>query len=211
MKRLLCCAWILVLGALLLGPVSARAEDSRFSLAATLGPSELDAVFGSRNLKRFDEEDQAAAVLLDYRVTRFLSIEAGLHELGSYQGAGSPCREDDVPCIQRLASLGLCVEGTECVQVQVGLEAEVGGVSLSLVPRWPLGRRLALRGRAGLMAWQNDLSGSGIGRIEELTGEDLLLGAGVEWSGRSGLGARVEYSVLELDLTSAVAGISWRF
>ena len=120
-------AWLVVGG-------PATAGESAWYLGAAYGQAELEAVFGSQHSKRLDDDDSSASLTVGYSAHRHLAVEAGYHDLGTHRGTGSPCAENDGPCIERLAGLGLCIEGTPCTEVQVGLEADVTGYSLAAIP-----------------------------------------------------------------------------
>ena len=136
--------WI-VLGTVCLVLAGGRlwASESPWYVAARLGESSAEARFGSRHPKWVDDEASAVAVEVGYEVNRYLAVEAGVHDLGNHQGFGSPCRQTDDACIERLATLGLCAEGFECTEVLTALDAEIEGLSLALVPSWPLGDRVS--------------------------------------------------------------------
>ena len=62
------------------------------------------------------------------------------------------------------------------------------------------------------MAWDSEVRGPlDFGPIESFTGEDLLLGIGLEYGFSSGLGLLLEYSELDLDVSTTALGVSWNF
>jgi hypothetical protein len=204
--------WIVLgaVGLVLIGGRLAAAESSWY-VAAQLGQSGSDAQFGAQHAKLVDDEADAAAVGVGYAVGRHLAVEAGYHELGSHRGFGSPCRASE-PCIERLATLGLCAEGFECAQVLVPLDADIEGFSLALVPSWPVGEHISIRGKVGLMSWDGEISGgAAFGVIESLSGEDLLTGIGVQYDFSDSFGLVVSYEEVDLDVSWTSVGMNWRF
>jgi hypothetical protein len=187
------------------------AGESPWYVNARFGESSADAQFGSQHPKWIDDEASAVVVEAGYEVNRFLAVEGGFHDLGGLHGWGSPCRQSGEDCIQRLASFGLCVEGFECAQVMTDLDAEIAGFSLALVPSWPLGNRLSLRGKVGLMAWDGDVSAPQFRETESFSGEDLLTGIGLQFSLPTGLGILLQHEEIDLDASSTSLGLSWHF
>jgi hypothetical protein len=197
---------------IVLSPGRAGASESPWYVEAAFGQASAEASLGSRHSKWIDDENGAATVALGYRVNRHLAIQAGYHDLGDHYAFGSPCRQTDDECIQRLANLELCVEGTECAQVLLDLDADLSGFSLAAVPSWGVSERVSVRGKVGIMAWDSEVRGPlDFGPIESFTGEDLLLGIGLEYGFSSGLGLLLEYSELDLDVSTTALGVSWNF
>lgn len=187
------------------------AADSPWYVAARFGEASAEARFGTRHPKRVDDKAGSAAAELGYRVNRYVAVEAGYHDLGSHTGFGSPCLQTDDACIERLAGLGLCVEGFECTEVLTALDAEISGFSLALVPSWALGERLSLRGKVGLLAWDSNVSTRGFGQPESFSGEEIVAGIGLQYSLPSGLGVLLQHEELDLDLGVTSLGLSWEF
>lgn len=206
-------AWIaLALACLVLAGGRLWADESPWYVAARFGEASAEAQFGTRHPKLVDDEASSAAVELGYEINRYLAVEAGYQDLGSQAGWGSPCLQTDDACIERLATLGLCAVGFECTEVLVALDAEISGLSLALVPRLPLGDRLSLRGKVGLMAWDSDVSTrTDFGPDERFSGEDLLLGVGLHYRFPNGLGVLLQHEQLDLDAGSSSLGLSWGF
>lgn len=205
-------ARLLALGWLLLFPGLARSAEREWSLTVGLGRAETEALFGSRHLKSIADDDQTAVLAVGRDLGRFLAVEAGYQDFGNFAGFGSPCAESTETCIERLATLGICAEGTDCTRVVIDLNAEIRGYSLAVVPKWPLSERLALRGKLGVMAWDGELrGGQGFGRIEDPSGEELLVGVGLQYDFESGVGLSLQHDRFELDLESTLFGIHWKF
>lgn len=206
---------------LVLAGGQAWAGESPWYVAARLGDAAVNARLGSQHPKRLDDQAGAGAVEVGYAVNRYLAVEFGYQDLGSHAGVGSACRQGDDVCIERLATLGLCVEGFDCTLAVAELEGDVDGFSLALVPSWPLGERLSLRGKVGVIAWDADVaarrgsvfaaSGSPTIRNGELfSGRDLLAGLGLHYSFPNGLGLLLQFETFDLAGTTSL-GVSWRF
>lgn len=210
-----------VFAALVLCGGQLGASESPWYVAARLGDASVDARLGSRPIWRVDDEATAGAVDVGYTLNRHLAVELGYQDLGSHAGFGSPCPRGEEGCVERLASLGLCVEGFDCTEVLASLAAKVDGVSFALVPIWPIGERFSLRGKAGLIAWDTDVtvergfvttSGSRTTRNGELfSSRDLLAGLGVQYSFPNGLGLLLQHETFDLDARTTSLGVSWRF
>ncbi len=207
----------LVAFAIVAGAGALQAGDRAWYVEAKAGPASLDARYGALAPKVFDDDDAARAVEVGYSVNRYLAIQAGVHDLGEYSGGGSPCPERSPVCIERLARefLGLCIEGRECLQVFAPVSAEVSGYSLSAIPRWPVGERLWLFGRVGVLDWETDISHTGSsfggGRLDSFSDQGVLTGLGVRYAFPKGLGVLLEYQRLDLDFGTANLGVSYRF
>ena len=209
MRRL---AWFAGAVCLVLGGGQLRAGESPWYVAARFGEGSAEARFGVRHPKWIDDRDDSSAVDLGYELNRYLAVEAGYLDLGTHRGWGSVCRQTDEACIERLITLGLCVDGSDCsAELLAAQEAELTGLSLALVPRWPLGERFALRGKLGLIAWDSDVVALGFGVTERFSGEEILAGVGLEYSLPGGLGILLEHDELDLDASSTSLGLSWRF
>ena len=212
---------VIAFAGLVLAGGQAQAGDSPWYAAVRLGDAGVDTLLGARHPKRIDDRDTALAIDVGYTINRFLAVELGYQDLGNHGGFGSPCLQTDDACIERLAALGLCAEGTECTEVLVTLGAAVDGLSLALVPSWPISERLSLRGKAGLIAWDADVAVetgfvlAGASRTtangELFSDRDLLAGVGLQYSFPNGLGVLIQHESFDLDAETTSLGLSWRF
>ena len=190
-----------LLAAVLVGGGDPLAADEKgWQVDLRLGRSSLESSFGERHSKSFDDQADASSVEVGYFFNRYVGIQAGYHDLGSFEGTGSPCPDEVDPCIALLAPI----------------EAEVTGWSLAVVPSWPFTERLSAFAKLGALAWNTDLSSELIvtahGReFETLSSTDLLAGIGLSYRLSTRLGAVAEYRRLDLDLASTSLGVNWRF
>lgn len=206
----------LVLMALVALPLAAA--DSPWSVTVTAGEARVDAALTSELSRHLDSDATSRSVSVAYRLHPRLEIEAGLHDLGSYRGVARLCPPESPDCIERFVqeaqALGLCaIPDPECLGPDIfgGLETEISARSLSLVPRWPLKERFVVFARAGVIDWNGDLSVPAIARSDRFSGQDLLLGTGLEVALAGGFALDVEYHQFDFDYRSTTAGVRWRF
>ena len=211
-------ASVLLAGALVAGGDPLKADERGWQVELELGRSSLESSFGARHPKRFDDQADASSVEVGYLFNRHVGIQAGYHELGSFEGTGSPCPDDVDACIERLGLQphALCVEGAPCVELLAPIEAEVTGWSLAVVPSWPFTERISGFAKLGALAWDTDLFSeqavTAHGReFDTFSSTDPLAGIGLSYRFGTRLGAVAEYRRLDLDLASTSLGINWRF
>ncbi len=191
-------------------------EDSSWHVDLKYGESSLDRTFGSIRTRTFDDDSNVAAVEVGFRFNDYIGVQAGYHDLGTFDGTGSPCFDiEGQPCIQRLATLELCAEGFDCLLVVEPLEAEFTGWSLAAVPSWPFTDRLSAFGKIGLMNWEGELFTTttfpSFGRVATVSDTDLLTAVGLRYRFGRHASAVVEHQRFDLDLSSSTLGIGWAF
>lgn len=188
---------IATVGALLAaGPLAAG--ESRWYLEGKLGQASVEADFGPPLFGwTVDATESAAAVEVGYTLHRYLGIQAGYRDLGHYQALPSLCPEGDVCPLAQV--------------IFIPADAEISGVSLSAVPRWPVSERFSLYGKLGVLAWDADLSQVLPGDPDEsFSGHDLLAGIGAQYTLPKGFGLLLEYERSDI-LDGVSLGASWRF
>lgn len=194
-------AALALLSVLALAPV-ARAGDSPWSVRVQAGAVETDATFGPPVLGReIDDDDTTVGVGLAYRFGRHLEARAGYHDLGEHEALPAPCPPGEICPLALDDDLVLVAPAT----------AEVDALSLSLVPRLPLGERFSLFAEVGAVHWDVDIESDAGVEPEGGSGTDLLLGAGAGWELASGLSFEVELAAFDLEARSLTAGVGWRF
>lgn len=217
-KSALLGCFVLLASVLVGGGTPLAADQAGWQVDLKYGRSSLEDAFGKRFVKSFDDEADASSVEVGYFFNEYVGVQIGYHDLGTFDGSGSPCPDDVDACIEALSEeiLALCVDVAPCVTVVAPIEAEVTGWSLAVVPSWPVTERFSAFGKLGVLEWDTDLS-SGLqftprgGTFESFSNTDLLTGVGLSYRFGENLGALVEYRRLDLDLASASLGITWRF
>lgn len=187
---------VTVLALLVASPLAAG--ESRWYVEGKLGQASVEADFGPRFLGwTVDATDTAAAVEVGYLLHRYLGVQAGYRDLGRYEGLPVPCPLDQ-ECPLALVLL-------------IPADAEITGVSLAAVPRWPVSDRFSVFGKLGVLDWDADFSP----RLEDLpltgySGRDLLAGVGAKYTFPRGFGLLLEYETTDL-VDGVNLGASWRF
>lgn len=200
----------LLLVAAALMPLNGRADDPSdgFYLAADFGyadtdvsAGELEAAFAAAgnddvNVTAVDAGRSAYRVALGYRLSERWSVEAGYVDLGEVD-----LRFTALPTATDLAT----------VHPPSG-----EGVTLAGLYRYPLGERLALSARAGLLRWKADYvtrAGETIVDRHRAWNTDLLLGLGAEWrlSERWSIGLELAHYDFDPEPTQSIAiGAAWK-
>ncbi len=215
-----CCCCALVAG---LTAVAAPADDHRgWYVEGFFGETSLDTTLGRTHLKFFDDDASTAGAEVGYAINRYVAVQAGFHDLGEFTGSGALCPDGAEICpqsfIERLIAefpgidpeiLLLCVEGTRCDLVAIPLTAELEAWTLSVVPRWPINDRFALRGRLGIAAWEASVTAPFFGPLDLFEGDDLFGALGLEAALTPALTAIVEATSADYDAELVSVGLRW--
>ena len=182
---------------LLLAPSSARAHDNGLYVSLKYGTTDVDASIGDAFDQVIDGDDDSQAIEAGFRWSPYFAIQAGYHDFGKVRGFGEPCPDD----------------AEVCVPIEVPIEAETEAFSLSIVPQFPLGKRLSLFGKIGAIALEtevNDQSGviDFFGDIDE---QEVIFGAGVRLGIFWGIQVFYEYEWVGEDFETQSFGASWQF
>ena len=177
-------------GALLLVLFSENAvAQSGFYIFGAFGNTNSDVALGGLN--RVDDDNNSYALGAGYAFTPNVSLEGAYQEFGSHNG------ETD------------CPPGVTCLVVPLSAQADLTGISLSLVGSIPLTDKLDVYGKIGFVSW--DIEFKGISSAFDTSGEDLQYGAGLRWSIDDHWKAFAEYGKVELDFDTASIGVSYHF
>lgn len=176
------------------------ADDSRWYLDGQVGQSSYQTKIDGAHWV-FDDDDRSATFEVGFIVNPYLAIEAGYHDLGTFDGRGSACARG-VPCVD--------------LDFLVDVVADVSGLSLAAVPTYPINDRLSVYAKVGLIDWTVDVSlGEGAlllrGQIDSLSGQDLLVAAGARYEFGRGFGLAIEHQEYDFDVQSTVLGLSYSF
>lgn len=153
---------LLLLG--LVASIPAGAADKGLYVSLKLGTTDVDASYGSAFRQVIDGNDESVTFEAGFRYSSHWAIQAAYHDFGSAPGVGAPCGD----------------EAAACPAIIVPVASDATAYSLAIVPQLPLGRRLSLFGKIGLVAWDSQVRQTGgvanvIGNFSE---EDLLWGVG---------------------------------
>jgi OOP family OmpA-OmpF porin len=163
--------------------------QSGFYVYGSFGNTDTDVSLGGLN--RVDDDNSSFALGAGYEFTRNISLEGAYLDFGSHDG------ETD------------CPPGFTCLVIPVSAQADLTGISLSLIGSIPLTDKLDVYGKLGFTSWDVDFEG--ISSAFDTSGEDLLYGAGLRWSIDDHWKVFAEYGSVELDLDSASVGVSYHF
>jgi hypothetical protein len=134
--------------------------QSGFYVFGAFGNTDTDVALGSLN--RVDDDNSSYALGAGYVFTRNISLEGAYLDFGSHRG------ETD------------CPPGFTCLVIPVSAQADLTGISLSLIGSIPLTDSLDVYGKFGFISW--DIGFNGFSSAFDNSGEDLLYGAGLRWS-----------------------------
>ena len=197
-------ALLVGLGALWIA-APAAADDSRWQVVGKVGQTSVNGQFGAQGFGwSVDDDDASGSLELGYAVHRYVVLQGGYHDLGSYGRLSRHCPT-------------LCEPdpfGQPIVVPDVPAGVDFRGFSLALVPRWPVTDRLWVRGKIGFLDWRGEVAETSLQEpfveFEEPSDTDLVAGVGAEFLFDRGVGLLVEYE--DSDLASSLsAGASWRF
>jgi len=163
--------------------------QSGFYIFGAFGNTSSDVPLGGLN--RVDDDNSSYVLGAGYAVNRNVSMEA------AYQNFGNPNGETD------------CPPGFTCLVVPLLAQADVMGISLSLIGNLEFTDRLDVYGKVGFVSW--DIEFKDISSAFDASGEDLLYGAGLRWSIDDHWKAFAEYGKVELDFDTASIGMSYHF
>jgi hypothetical protein len=181
----------------MLFPPRAQAHDNGLYISLKYGTTDVDASFGDAFDQILDGDDDSQAIEAGFRWSPYFAIQAGYHDFGKVTGVGDPCPDD----------------AEVCVPIEVPIEAETEAFSLSIVPQFPLGKRLSVFGKIGAIALQTEVDDSAdlidfVGDIDE---QDVLFGAGVRLGIFWGIQVFYEYEWVGDDFETQSFGASWQF
>jgi len=165
------------------------AAQTGFYVFGGLGTTNSDITLGGLN--RVDDDHSSYFLGAGYAATENLSIEAGFLDASNHYA------ETD------------CPPGFACLTIPVVTQADVTGISLSVVGSLPVADRFDVYGRLGITRW--DVEFDGISTAFDSSGEDLLYGAGLRMAMGDHWNMFAEYQRINLDVSTANIGVSYRF
>lgn len=165
------------------------AAQSGLYVYGAFGNTDSEVALGGLN--RVVDDNGSFAFGAGYAFNRNISLEGAYLDFGSHHG------ETD------------CPPGFTCLVVPVSAEADLTGISLSLIGSLELTARLDVYGKVGFVSW--DIDFTDISSAFNASGEDLLFGAGLRWSIDDHWKVFAEYGKVELDLNTASIGVRYHF
>jgi hypothetical protein len=177
-------------------PVTAPAAEQGLYASIKLGSTDVEASIGDNLDQVLDGDEDSKAYEVGFRFTRFFAIQAGYHDLGNIPGFGSPCPDGEI-----------------CPAVVVPIEADTKAYSLAAVPQLPLGRRLSVFGKIGLVAWEADVEAvEGFEDVvEDFDDEEIIYGVGVRLALLGPLEIFGEWESIGSDIETVSFGLTFQF
>ena len=165
------------------------AAQSGFYVYGAFGNTDSEIALGGLN--RVIDDNSSYAIGAGYAFNRNISLEGAYLDFGSHYG------ETD------------CPPGFTCLVVPVSAQADLTGISLSLIGSIPLTDSLDVYGKFGFVSW--DIDFKDISSAFDASGEDFLYGAGLRWSIDDHWKVFAEYRKVELDFDTVSIGIRYQF
>lgn len=163
--------------------------QSGLYISGAFGNSNSDVALDGIN--RVDGDDSSYALGVGYTFNRNVSFEASYQNLGTHNGQTN------------------CPPEFACLIIPLLAEAELTGISMSLIGSYPVTERLDAYGKIGLLSWDVDFKD--ISSAFDDSGEDLLYGVGLNWSIDDQWKIFVEFSQVDLDIDTTSMGVQFHF
>ncbi|MDA8020657.1 MAG: hypothetical protein MPN21_24730 [Thermoanaerobaculia bacterium] len=174
-------------------------DDPRWSVTLKVGETRIDEdIVPDFPGWAVDGSDTSVGLAVGFELHRYLQIEAGYHDLGTYDGQHIPCPE-------------VCAADAYLQIPTHPREVDFTGFSLVLVPKWPVTEKFLLYAKVGAFDWSGDVTKLFDSQpIADPSDTDLLTGVGARFGAERGVGVQLEYerSALHDHLN---LGASWRF
>ena len=167
---------------------TATAQSNAYVFGA-IGNANSDVALGGLN--RVDDDNSSYKLGAGYAFRPNLSLEFAYQDFDRHSG------ETD------------CPPGFACLVIPVAARADLTGVSLAVVGSVPLSDKFSAYGKLGIFSW--DVEFEGFSSPFDDSGEDLLYGVGLRWSVDERWKVFAEYERVELDLDTALIGVSFHF
>jgi hypothetical protein len=188
---------LIAIAATVLLPSSLLATSNGFYVSWKFGSTDADADIGDTFDQVLDGDEDSEAYELGYRFTRFWAVQAAYHDFGSIEGFLDPCPE-----------------GAEvCPEVLFPIAGDTKAYSLTIVPQLPLGNRLSIFGKVGLVAWETEVeAASGAEElVDDFDDEDLIFGVGVRFKLFGSFEVFGEWESIASDIETTSVGLTFQF
>lgn len=177
----------LLVATLSLAAAPAIAQDRAFYGLLSLGNS--DSRFQVSPNDPVDGDDNGWAASLGYAFSNNWAVELGYHDFGDPTGFAG------------------CPPEVLCIAAFVPEDTSVTGWSGQLAGTLPLGYDLSLIGKAGVIGWKTSARSPSL----DEDGSELIYSLGLNWDITEKLGMQLSYEKVDLDITTARAGLMFRF
>lgn len=156
------------------GPATAAGP---FYLSGAVGNTDAGFDASSAIDQLVDGEDNSWSVGVGFKLGERLVFEGVYHDFGEFL-ATQTCPSE------------------ACLALFAPLTVDSTALTISFLPHLPITDEFALYGRLGLASWETDISEAldGLPPVRDLSGEDLVYGAGLRMQLIGPLGAFVEYT-----------------
>jgi hypothetical protein len=169
---------------------AAIAQD-RFYVIGTLGKTNADSAIGFES----DINDDGDS----YKFGAGYALNQNFSVVAAYQFANN--LDVETACPPDFACVALVVP--------LATKADLAIWSLSVVGSIPLTDRFDVYGKAGIGRWKRSFDG--ISSAFNTSGEDLLYGGGLRWSGGDDWKLSLEYENVEIGVDTVGIGVSFYF
>jgi hypothetical protein len=182
----------------LLAPPRAQAHDPGLYISFKLGTTDVDANFGEVFDQVVEGDDDSETIEVGYRWSRHFAIQGGYHDFGKVPGFGLPCDDEDAEV---------------CLPLEVPIAAETKAYSLSIVPQLPLGKRLSVFGKLGVVALETEVRDQAdfLDFARDVSEEDVIWGAGLRLGIFGPIQIFYEYEGIGDEFETQSFGATWQF
>jgi hypothetical protein len=187
---------LLAAAAALLVPGRAAAHDNGIYVSLKYGTTDVEASFGDAFEKVIDGDDNSKTIEVGFRFSPHFAIQGGYHDFGDVPGFGQPCDDAEQSC-----------------GPGVPLESDNKAYSLEVVPQLPLGKRLSIFGKAGIVKVESDIKDAegNFDFSEDFSDENIIYGAGLRLGIFGPIQIFYEYEWIGSDFESQSFGATFQF
>lgn len=180
-------SWSLLVAVMSLAATPAIAQDGSFYGLLSLGHSDSQFQVSPTDTVEGDENGWAAS--LGYAFNGAFAVELGYHDFGDPTGYAG------------------CPPEVFCIAAFLPEDTSVTGWSGQLAGTLSLGYDLSLIGKAGVIGWRTSARSPSL----DEDGSELIYSLGLNWDITEKLGVQLSYERVDLDITTARAGLLFRF
>jgi hypothetical protein len=181
----------------LLAPARASAHDNGLYVSLKYGTTDVQASFGDAFKKVVDGDDNSKTIEVGFRFSPHFAIQGGYHDFGDVPGFGPPCSDN----------------AEACGPGDVPLDSETKAYSLEIVPQLPLGKRLSIFVKGGIVRTKSELTDAegNFDFSEDFDDNDVIYGAGLRFGLFGPLQIFYEYEWIGSDFETQSFGATFQF